>query len=161
VVKDFQAEVQGRNVEWILGELPEVQGDPPMLRQLLVNLISNALKYTRPRPAVRIEIGCRSAGNEITCFVRDNGVGFDMQNANKLFGVFQRFHGDEEFEGTGIGLASVRRIVERHEGRVWAVSAPDSGATFFFALPKKTRASRSPFQRSAGSSCPTFELPRK
>src|SRR5207247_5052764 len=112
-----------------------VVGDPSLLKQVLANLIGNAVKYSRMREAARIEIGC--AGEEdgrIILFVRDNGAGFDMQYAHKLFGVFQRLHRAEEFEGTGIGLATVRRIVARHGGRVWAEGAVNQGATFYSAL---------------------------
>ncbi len=134
----LQCEVDGRRVEWTVHPLPAVQGDPSMLLLAIRNLLDNALKYSRDRDPARIEVGTRSSpGNEEVLFIRDNGVGFDMKHAHKLFGVFQRLHRQDEFEGTGIGLAHVRRIVQRHGGRVWAVSAPDQGATFYVALPKE------------------------
>jgi chemotaxis family two-component system sensor kinase Cph1 len=116
--------------------LPTVHADAALLRIVLVNLISNALKFTRPRPRARIEIGCDAASADPAIFVRDNGVGFDMAYVSKLFGVFQRLHGNDEFEGTGIGLATVRRIIGRHGGRTWAEGAEDQGATLYFTLPR-------------------------
>jgi PAS domain S-box-containing protein len=123
-------------VTWTIQPLPEVEGERAMLKQVFVNLMGNAWKYSRQRSQPTVEIGTRpSEADEVVVFVRDNGVGFDMQYADKLFGVFQRLHRADEFEGTGIGLASVRRIVERHGGRTWAEAAVDQGATFYFSLP--------------------------
>ena len=125
----------GRNIVWEITPLPVVQGDPTLLKQVWSNLIGNAVKYTRPRNPAEIEIGrLGQEGDSAILYIRDNGVGFDMQYADKLFGVFQRLHPPEEFEGTGIGLATVRRLIARHGGRVWAEAEPDRGATFFFTL---------------------------
>ena len=127
---------EGRDLEWKIAPLPVVFADAAFIHLALRNLLSNAIKYSRPRAHAVIEIDACEQGHEVIVSIRDNGVGFDMEYANKLFGVFQRLHRMEEFEGTGIGLASVRRILERHDGRVWAHSALDKGATFYFALPK-------------------------
>jgi signal transduction histidine kinase len=135
VLRDLADQAKGRNVEWIVGELPEIRGDATLLRQVLANLFSNALKYTRRNPRARIEIGSRKTTEEIIVHVKDNGVGFDMQYADKLFGVFQRLHPHSEFEGTGIGLANVRRIIHQHGGRTWAEGQRNQGATFYFSLP--------------------------
>ncbi|RKH11948.1 PAS domain S-box protein [Corallococcus sp. CA053C] len=134
--KDLLPELNGRQVEWRVGELPTVEGDPALLRQVIHNLLANALKYTRPKPEALIEVGTREEAGEVVVWVRDNGVGFEMQYVDKLFGVFQRLHTAEEFEGTGIGLANVRRIVSRHGGRTWAEGAVGQGATFTFTLPR-------------------------
>lgn len=124
-----------RNIEFSIAPLPKVQGDLATLRQVVENLVSNAIKYTRGRDPARIEVGVRPGAKENTFFVKDNGAGFDMRYAGKLFNVFQRLHSDREFEGTGVGLAIVSRIIQRHEGKVWAEAEPGKGATIFFSLP--------------------------
>ena len=140
VIHELEPDAAGRTIEWRVGDLPEVRGDAAMLRMVLDNLIANALKFTRPRQQARIEIGALPGqGAGATIFVRDNGVGFDMAYRDKLFGVFQRLHRAEEFEGTGIGLANVRRIITRHGGRTWAEGKPDQGAAFFFSLPQYSK----------------------
>lgn len=137
VLTDFQRDLSNRNITLRNDELPAVQGDVTMLRQVFVNLLDNAIKYTRPRDPAVIEIGCDGmTDTEAVLFVRDNGVGFDMRYVNKLFGIFQRLHRVEEFEGTGIGLASVRRIIVRHGGKTWAEGKPGEGTTIFFTLPR-------------------------
>jgi signal transduction histidine kinase len=137
VFADLERESAGRRVELRIQALPPVSCDRVLLRQALSNLLSNALKFTRNRDSALIEIGCLPGSADPTpiFFVRDNGVGFDMRNAEKLFGVFQRLHHAHEFEGTGVGLATARRVIERHGGRIWAEALPDAGATFFFTLP--------------------------
>ncbi len=141
VVRDvrqgLEVEAAGRAIDWRVDDLPCVQADPAMLRVVLQNLLANAVKFTRKREQARIEVGCREQDSEWVFFVRDNGVGFDMKYADKLFGVFQRLHRPEEFEGTGIGLANVRRIVHRHGGRTWSQAIPGAGATMYFSLPKR------------------------
>lgn len=133
--RELHGEIKGREIDWRIGDLPEVQGDPLMLRQVLVHLLSNALKFTRPRARARIEIGAKSGGCEIVLFIRDNGVGLDLPHADKLFGLFQRFQRPGEFEGMGVGLAKVRRLIHQHGGRVWAEGTVDGGATFYLAIP--------------------------
>jgi len=137
VLRILEPETAGRDIEWIMNELPAAQGDPQLLRLVFQNLIGNALKYTRLKPRARIEIGVTRDGDEIIFSIRDNGVGFDMRYVDRLFGVFQRLHSGAEFEGTGIGLANVKRIVHRHGGRVWAEGEVDRGASFSFALPNR------------------------
>jgi light-regulated signal transduction histidine kinase (bacteriophytochrome) len=136
VRKELEPETRDRSILWRLGRLPVVVADQAMLRQAIENYIGNALKFTRHCPAAEIEIGCMPQSNgELVFFVRDNGAGFDMRYYSKLFEIFQRLHGEKEFEGTGVGLAIVRRVVERHCGRVWAEGAVGVGATFYFSLP--------------------------
>ena len=134
--RSLEPDFDGRRSECTVDVLPPAFGDASMLRQTLVNLISNAAKYTRPRAPACIAIYADETGEETVYTVKDNGVGFDMAYADKLFGVFQRLHRAEEFEGTGIGLAIVQRAVERHGGRIWAQGAVDRGARFHFALPQ-------------------------
>jgi light-regulated signal transduction histidine kinase (bacteriophytochrome) len=136
VLGDFQARTRERNIIWEIHPLPAVRADRALLRQVLINLISNAVKFTGTRAEPKIECGCAPSGDDETViFVRDNGVGFDPQYAGKLFGVFQRLHSREDFEGTGIGLANVRRIIYRHGGRTWAEGIVDGGASFYFSIP--------------------------
>jgi light-regulated signal transduction histidine kinase (bacteriophytochrome) len=124
VVEELKAEEMDRDISWKIAPLPTVTGDPALLRLVVVNLIANALKFTRPRTQAKIEVGAiTDSPNETLIFVRDNGVGFDMKYVDKLFGLFQHLHAAEDFEGTGIGLANVQRIIHRHGGRVWAEGA--------------------------------------
>jgi signal transduction histidine kinase len=153
-LKDLDSEVQGRHIEWEIAPLPRVQADPILMRQVWANLLSNAVKYTRPRDPARVRIGCQDSRSGVWVFsVRDNGVGFDMKYASKLFGVFQRLHRSVEFEGVGIGLAHVRRIIARHGGHVWAEGKPNDGTTFSFTLP--VRRSDSPPQSLAPAALPS------
>jgi PAS domain S-box-containing protein len=131
---DLRSDVPGRNITWQLDTLPSAKCDPGLMKIVFTNLLSNAVKYSRPRPTAIIHIGCTLEHGEPTIFVRDNGVGFDMEYADKLFGVFQRLHRVEDFEGTGVGLATVQRIVHKHGGEIWAEGERDSGATFYFTL---------------------------
>jgi two-component system sensor histidine kinase/response regulator len=131
---ELVAEQTGRNVEVTIGDLQPCHGNPTLLKQVFVNLLSNALKFTGRQPHAHIEVGCREANGEVIYFVRDDGAGFDMQYADKLFGVFQRLHRAEDYDGTGVGLALVQRIVQRHGGQIWAEAALGHGATFSFTL---------------------------
>jgi light-regulated signal transduction histidine kinase (bacteriophytochrome) len=135
VLSDLVAERNGRRIDISIGDLPAAEADPRLLKQVWVNLLSNALKFTRGRDPAVIEVGCEVEDGMAAYFVRDNGTGFDMRYAHKLFGVFQRLHRPEDYEGTGAGLAIVQRIVTRHGGRVWAQAVKDQGATFYFTLP--------------------------
>ncbi|HWD91293.1 MAG TPA: ATP-binding protein [Verrucomicrobiae bacterium] len=135
IVRELRLEAGDREVEVRIGELPDVTGDVSLLRQVFVNLLSNAFKFTRKTKAL-VEVGCETAGEENVFFVRDNGAGFDMAYAQKLFTVFHRMHTEDQFEGTGVGLSIVQRIVQRHGGRVWAHAEPGKGASFHVALPK-------------------------
>ena len=136
IASELQGDGEGGKPEWVIGDLPPVRGDAAMLRQVWVNLLANAIKFSGQRTDARIEVSGERQGHDIVFSVRDNGVGFDMTYAEKLFGVFNRLHAANEFPGVGVGLAIVRRIVTRHGGRVWAKSEDGQGATFFFALPR-------------------------
>jgi len=137
IIGELGPDTEGRNIVWKKGPLPTVQADRILLQQAITNLLLNAIKYTRGRNPAEIEIGSlNDSDHEVTVFVRDNGAGFDMKYADKLFGVFQRLHSSDEFEGTGIGLANVRRIIARHGGRTWGEGKVNEGATFYFTLPK-------------------------
>jgi len=152
VLRQLEPEMRGRDIDWVVGPLAEVSADPSMLHLVLTNLLSNAVKFTRTRSPARIEIGTLRSGDErpaghlasselcslaseVVCFIRDNGVGFEMEYVQKLFGVFQRLHHASDFEGTGVGLANVRRIVQRHGGQTWAEGKVGEGAVFYFSLP--------------------------
>jgi len=140
VVQDIQGEVTGRDIKWKIYELPEVYGDKTLLSLVFTNLISNAVKYTKTRPQAVIEIGCQDEVDKFICSVKDNGVGFNMKYVDKVFGLFQRLHSQNEFEGSGVGLANVRRIISSHGGRTWAEGSVGQGATIYFTLPKEREA---------------------
>lgn len=137
VFEELEAAASERTIQFTIKPLPLAHGDHTVIRQVFVNLLSNAIKFTRHREAAIIEVGSRVEENENIYYIKDNGVGFDMQYAGKLFGVFQRLHSEAEFEGTGVGLAIVKRIIQRHGGRVWAEGKVNEGATFYFTLPRK------------------------
>lgn len=136
IQQELTADESNRDIQFLVGTLHTALSDAVTIKQVWINLISNAIKYTRRNPKTIIEIGSEQTGNEIIYHIKDNGVGFDMQYANKLFGVFQRLHSDRDFEGTGVGLAIVHRIITRQGGKVWAESKVNEGATFYFSLPK-------------------------
>ncbi len=136
IVRELRPDCRGRRIKWQIGRLPQVFGDYSMLRIVLINLISNAVKFTKNRKEAVIEAGCREDEKEVIVFIRDNGVGFDQVYAEKIFGVFQRMHQSDEFEGTGVGLAIAHRIIQRHGGNIWAEGKPDAGAIFYFSLSK-------------------------
>lgn len=139
VFKQLQSGLADQNIQFNLAPLPATQGDPALIRQVFINLLSNAAKYSRSRTQTIIDVNGRHENGDCVYYVKDNGVGFDMTYAQKLFGVFQRLHSVEEFEGTGVGLAIVQRIIHRHGGRVWAEGKVDEGATFYFSLPKESK----------------------
>ena len=137
VFDELTAPEDMERLEFHMGSLPPALGDLTLIRQAWLNLLSNAVKFSSKRERAVVEVGGRQDGSENVYWVRDNGAGFDMQYADKLFGVFQRLHSEREFDGTGVGLAIVRRVIRRHGGRVWAESEVDQGATFYFTLPRK------------------------
>jgi light-regulated signal transduction histidine kinase (bacteriophytochrome) len=136
VFEELKGECQERSIEFLGNDLPSAVGDHQMIRQVLINLFSNAIKFTKHQQPAKIEMGATEEGDENVYYIKDNGVGFDMNYSNKLFGVFQRLHSVEEFEGTGVGLAIVQRVIQRHGGRVWAEADLNQGATFYFTLPR-------------------------
>ncbi|HXM50356.1 MAG TPA: ATP-binding protein [Pyrinomonadaceae bacterium] len=134
VLQELQRQQSERQLTIQVTDLPDCMGDESLLKQVFVNLLSNAFKYTRRKENASVEVGCRQEDGEMLYFVRDNGAGFDMQQAQKLFGVFQRLHRSDEFEGTGVGLSIAHRIIQRHGGRIWAEAEVDKGAIFYFTL---------------------------
>jgi light-regulated signal transduction histidine kinase (bacteriophytochrome) len=131
---DLQPAHESRQVDFVIGDLPPCEADPTLLQQVFVCLLDNALKFTQAREVACVTVGCQAIHGEQVYFVRDNGVGFDMEYAHMLFGMFQRLHRIEDYEGTGMGLAMAQRIIERHDGRIWATAQVDKGATFYFTL---------------------------
>jgi len=134
IFEELRGDQDGRKLDIVIEEMPQFQGDPALFKQVYVNLLANALKFTRKREPGRIAIGCQNIDGEDVYFVKDNGVGFDMRYANKLFGVFQRLHDAKEYEGTGVGLAIVQRVITRHGGRLWADAEIEKGASFYFTV---------------------------
>ena len=136
-LNEVRADWGDRNIQWAIGGLPTVECDPGLMKIVFTNLLSNAIKYTRPREVAIIEVASTGSNGRCTIFVRDNGVGFNMKYADKLFGVFQRLHRADQFEGSGVGLATVQRIIHKHGGEIWAESEPNQGATFSFTLAQR------------------------
>jgi light-regulated signal transduction histidine kinase (bacteriophytochrome) len=134
VLRELKSEIRDREIDWQIANLPFVECDPVLMKQVFVNLLSNAVKFTRTRAHAVIEVNQTTVDGEAATFVRDNGVGFSMKYSDKLFGVFQRLHRPEDFEGTGVGLATVQRIIYKHGGRIWADAELNTGATFYFTL---------------------------
>lgn len=137
IVQDFKNQPHNNTVDFIIKPVEDIEGDNSMLKQVITNLISNAVKYSGKKEKAIIEIGSFQKNNTIVYYIKDNGAGFDMKYYDKLFGVFQRLHSASEFEGTGVGLALVQRIIKKHQGEVWAEAEPEKGATFYFSLPAK------------------------
>jgi light-regulated signal transduction histidine kinase (bacteriophytochrome) len=137
VYGEFNQDLDGRNVDFVVDDLPKAKADRALITQVLTNLIGNAIKFTREKENAKIEVGFEEDKDDYTYYVKDNGAGFDMKYYDKLFGLFQRLHSQEEFEGTGVGLSIVQRIISRHGGRVWGEGEVDNGATIYFSLPKK------------------------
>jgi light-regulated signal transduction histidine kinase (bacteriophytochrome) len=150
VIAMLQPDSQGRHVEWLIADLPTVECDAVLVKQVFQNLLANALKFTRPRARALIEVSCKEEDGQPVFMVRDNGVGFSMKYVDKLFGVFQRLHSSNEFEGTGIGLVTVQRIVHKHGGRVWASAEVDKGAAFYFTLGVQKQAESKSNEATAG-----------
>jgi light-regulated signal transduction histidine kinase (bacteriophytochrome) len=150
VLRDLEPEITGRKIDWRVGSLPSVNCDPGLIQQVFANLLSNAVKYTRQRERAVIEIEQSTIEGQLVIFVRDNGAGFDPKYSAKLFGTFQRLHSDQEFEGTGVGLATVQRIVRKHGGRIWAEAETNKGATFYFSLSEAASMSGAVNRHAAG-----------
>lgn len=153
VFEELQRSTPERKIDWRLEPLPPVHGDRAMLRQVWINLLSNAIKFTEPTANALVEVGCsETSAQQNTYYVKDNGAGFDMRYAEKLFGIFQRLHSKEQFQGTGLGLSIVQRVVQRHGGRVWAEGKVNEGATFHFTLPAQEEKQKLQRARSASNS---------
>jgi light-regulated signal transduction histidine kinase (bacteriophytochrome) len=150
VIGSLAPDIGERHVEWKVGSLPYGECDPGLMTQVFQNLLSNALKFTRPRAQAVIDVGLAQENGRTVIYVRDNGVGFSMKYADKLFGVFQRLHRPEDFEGTGVGLATVQRIIQKHGGRIWATADLDKGATFYFSLASADKAELESLATGAG-----------